>query len=88
MVNNIGTTTETLSRTIGNTISVTDPLNTNKISMITGQLDIGVILTDSNGTIGIVISYTTDTNNKLVYTIRTASINTEIDVQEILSESY
>ena len=88
MVNNIGTTTETLSRTIGNTISVTDPLNTNKISMITGQLDIGVILTDSNGTIGIVISYTTDTNNKLVYTIRTTSINTEIDVQEILSESY
>lgn len=88
MVNNIGTTTETLSRTIGNTISVTDPLNTNKISMITGQLDIGVILTDSNGTIGIVISYTTDANNKLVYTIRTTSINTEIDVQEILSESY
>lgn len=88
MVNNIGTITETLSRTIGDTISVTDPLNTSKISMITGQLDIGVIVTDSNGTIGVVISYSTDANNKLVYTIRTASINTEIDIQEILNQDY
>lgn len=88
MVNNIGTTTETLSRTIGDTISVTDPLNEGKISMITGQLDIGVIVTDSDGTIGIVISYSTNDNGKLVYTIRTASVNTEIDVQEILSQSY
>ena len=88
MVNNIGSTTETLARVIGNTISVTDPLNLNKISMIAGQLDTGAIITDEDGTIGVVVSYTTDANNKLVYTIRTTSVNTEIDIQEILSESY
>ena len=56
--------------------------------MIAGQLDTGAIITDEDGTIGVVVSYATDANNKLVYTIRTTSVNTEIDIQEILSESY
>lgn len=85
MVNNIGTISTTLSRTIGDTTTITDG---SAITSIAGFTDVGFIGFDNDGTMGICTSFTRDENDNPIYTFRTCSLNTEIDVQSILGESY
>ena len=85
MANNIGVTSATLSRTIGNTTTITDA---STVTAITGYVDIGFMVFDNTGTMGVCTSFTRDAQDNPNYTFRTCSLNTEIDIQSILSQSY
>ena len=86
MANNIGTISTTLlSRTIGQTTSITNPA---LITAVSGFADVGFIGFDSNGTMGVCTSLTRDANDNPTYVFRTCTLNTEIDVQSILGQSY
>ena len=88
MANNVGITTENLPRTIGQTMDFDTTGEWNSITMISGQLDLGAIIFDENGTMGVCSSFTRDENNNPIYTIRTMTLDTQIDVQAILGKSY
>lgn len=85
MANNIGTIKSTLPRVIGNSITVTDG---SLITTVSGYADIGFIAFDDDGTMGICTSFTRDENDEPIYTFRTCSLNTEIDIKSILGKSY
>lgn len=85
MANNIGTISTTLPRTVGNTITITDP---SLISAVSGFADVGFIAFDSDGTMGVCTSFTRDAQDNPTYIFRTCSLNTEIDIQHILGQSY
>ena len=85
MANNIGTVSTTLSRTIGNTISIT---NSADITATSGYVDVGFIAFDNTGTMGVCTSFTRNQQGDPTYVFRTCSLNTEIDIQNILSQSY
>lgn len=88
MANNVGITTENLPRTIGQTMDFDTIGEWNSITMISGQLDLGAIIFDENGTMGVCSNFTRDENNNPIYTIRTMTLDTQIDVQAILGKSY
>lgn len=88
MSNNIGITTETLPRTIGQTVEFDTTGEWNSITMISGQLDLGAIIFDEDGTMGVCSKFTRDENNNPIHTVRTTTLNTQIDVQAILGKSY
>lgn len=85
MSNNIGMMSGKLSRTIGELITITDPSLFNAIS---GELDIGCIVYDDDGTMGICTIFERDSDGNPTYKIRTTSLNTEIDIQTILKAKY
>lgn len=85
MANNIGTINSTLPRVIGNSITITDG---SLITTVSGYADIGFIAFDNDGTMGVCTSFTRDENDEPIYTFRTCSLNTEIDIQSILGERY
>ena len=85
MANNIGTISTKLSRTIGDTITVTDG---SLITAIAGFTDVGFMVFDNDGTMGICTSFTRDASDNPIYTFRTCSLNTEIDIQSVLSQDY
>ena len=86
MSNNIGITSETLPRVIGQTIDFDTTGEWNSITMISGQLDLGAIIFDNDGTMGVCSDFTRDENNNPIYTIKTTTINTQIDIQAILGK--
>lgn len=88
MANNVGITTENLPRTIGQTMDFDTTGEWNSITMISGQLDLGAIIFDENGTMGVCSNFTRDENNNPIYTIRTMTLDTQIDIQAILGKSY
>ncbi len=88
MANNIGVTTQTFNRTIGGTTSITDPLNQGLITMMAGQLGVGAMIFDGDGTMGICTAFVLNENQKYDYSFRTSSLNNEVDVQAILGRSY
>ena len=88
MSNNIVITTETLPRTIGQTVEFDTTGEWNSITMISGQLDLGAIIFDEDGTTGVCSEFTRDENNNPIYTVRTTTLNTQIDIQAILGKSY
>lgn len=88
MANNIGITTESLPRTIGQTIDFDTTDEWSSITMFSGQLDLGAIVFDENGTMGVCSEFNRDENNNPIYTIRTTTLDTQIDVQAILSKRY
>lgn len=88
MSNNIGITTEILPRVIGQTIDFDTTGEWNSITMISGQLDLGAIVFDENGTMGVCSNFTRDNNNNPIYTIRTVTLDAQIDIQAILEKSY
>lgn len=88
MSNNIGITTESLPRTIGQTMDFDTTGEWSSITMFSGQLDLGAIIFDENGTMGVCSSFTRDENNNPIYTIRTMTLDTQIDVQTILGKNY
>lgn len=85
MANNIGTISATLSRTIGETITVTDG---SLVTSVSGYVDVGFIAFDNDGTMGVCTSFERDENDEPIYIFRTCTLNTEIDVQNILSQNY
>lgn len=85
MANNIGTVSELLPRSIGDTKTITDPSH---VVTMSGYADVGFIAFDNNGTMGVCINFARDDQDNPIYTFRTCSLNTEIDVQSILSQSY
>lgn len=88
MANNIGVTTQVLSRTIGGQTVISDPLNEGTINMMAGQLGVGAMIFDGNGTMGICTAFSLNVNQRYDYSFRTSSLNTEIDIQTILGRSY
>lgn len=88
MANNVGVTSEKLPRTIGSTMDFDTTSELASITMITGELDYGCFIFDDDGTLGICTGFKRDDNNNPIYTIRTSSLNTEIDIQNLLSKSY
>ena len=87
MSNNIGVLSSPTKfpRTIGGTLNITDPSVLNAVS---GEVDIGFMAFDTDGTLGVCTAFTRDQGGNPTYTFRTSSLNTEIDVQNILSQSY
>ena len=87
MSNNIGVLSSPTKfpRVIGGTLNITDPSVLNAVS---GEVDIGFMAFDTDGTLGVCTAFTRDQGGNPTYTFRTSSLNTEIDVQNILSQSY
>lgn len=79
MVNNIGKTTQLLSKNLGETIQFNSNEN---ITLLTGELGTGLLLFDSDGTLGVISTFT-DENNFIVTTCALS-----IDISAILGLSY
>lgn len=79
MVNNIGKTNKTLSTNLGEKTSFT---NKEDVTLITGEIGLGLLIFDSAGTLG-AISEFTDENNFIVTTYALS-----INISTILSLNY
>ena len=79
MVNNVGTTIQTLSTELGRTTSFT---TSDDIRVIAGVIGLGFLVFDSVGTLGVITEYT-DENNFIVTTHALS-----IDINSILSLEY
>lgn len=88
MANNIGVTSLKLPRVIGETVDFDISSEWDSVTMITGNLDLGCMIFDNDGTLGICTNFTRDDNDNPIYTLRTSSLNTEIDIQSMLSKNY
>ena len=88
MANNIGITTKKLPRVIGDTIDFDTTDEWTSVTMITGNLDLGAIIFDDDGTMGVCSAFNRNDEQNPIYTIRTATLNTQIDIQKILSQRY
>lgn len=88
MANNIGVTTKKLPRVIGETVDFDTTDEWTSVTMITGELDLGCMVFDGDGTMGVCSGFRRDDNNNPIYTIRTCTLNTEIDIDGILAQSY
>ena len=86
MANNIGTISTTkLSWTIGGSTTITDA---SQLTAISGFVDVGFMGFDVDGTMGVCTSFTRDKQDNPTYIFRTCSLNTEIDIQNILLQNY
>ena len=74
-----------LSRIIGEITRITDP---SVINAITGTVDLGFMAFDTDGTMGVCTDFSRDENENPIYTFRTTSLNTEIDITYLLSQDY
>ena len=79
MVNNVGTTTETLSVELGRT---TEFNTSDNITVIAGTIGKGFLLFDLAGTLGVITEYTDNTN----FIVTTHALS--IDINSILSLEY
>lgn len=85
MANNIGTIGSALSRTIGDSTTITDAT---VIHALSGFIDVGFMGFDNDGTLGVCTSFTRDDQDKPIYVFRTCSLDTNIDIKTILSKDY
>lgn len=79
MVNNVGTTTQTLSIELGRTTQFT---TSDDITVITGTIGKGFLVFDSAGTLGVITTYTSETD----FIVTTHALS--IDINAILSLEY
>lgn len=79
MVNNVGKTTQILSTNLGETTSFTSNEN---ITLLTGELGLGLLVFDLSGTLGVVSTFTNENN----FIVTTLAIS--IDIQTILNMNY
>lgn len=79
MVNHIGKTNKTLSTTLGETVTFSD---SEEVSLIAGELSLGLLMFDSVGTVGVISSFTS--NNDFVVT----TVALSLDIPTILSLEY
>jgi hypothetical protein len=79
MVNNVGTTKQTLNTKLGeqNLFSTSDD-----ITVITGEIDKGFLVFDPSGTLGVITNYVDGTN----FTVTTHALS--IDINTILNLEY
>lgn len=80
MVNNVAKTTKTLNTELGRTTSF---LPNDNLTIMTGELGLGLLVFDSNGTVGVVSTFT---NIESEFTVTTYALS--IDVESILDQSY
>ncbi len=80
MVNNIAKTTKILNTNLGQTTSFTPSDN---LTIMTGELGLGLLIFDSAGTIGIISTFTDVQSN---FTVTTYALS--IDISTILGLSY
>jgi len=80
MVNNIGRTTKTLNTSLGGTTSFTPNDN---LTILAGVNGVGLLIFDSDGTLGVVTTYT---DNQTNFTVTTYALS--IDIPSILALSY
>ena len=85
MNNNVGWITEKLPRTIGEEITITSP---DKFNILSGEPAVGPIVYHDDATIGLCSPFTTAESGNPSYKIKTTSLNTEIDIRNILSKNY
>lgn len=79
MVNNVGTTTQTLSAKLGEENSFT---TSDDITVITGSIGKGFLVFDPVGTLGVISTYTSETD----FIVTTYALS--IDINTILSLEY
>ena len=79
MVNNVGTTIDTLSIELGRT---TEFYTSDNITVIAGTIGKGFLLFDLSGTLGVITEYTDDTN----FIVTTYALS--MDIESILNLSY
>ena len=79
MVNNVGTTIQTLSTELGRTTQFT---TSDDITVIAGTIGKGFLVFDSAGTLGVITTYTSETN----FIVTTHALS--IDINAILSLEY
>lgn len=79
MVNNVGKTTQTLSTNLGEATLFTTSEN---ITILTGEIGKGFLLFDPAGTLGVISSFTDETD----FVVTTHALS--IDVQSILNLNY
>lgn len=79
MVNNVGTTIDTLSIELGRT---TEFHTSDNITVIAGTIGKGFLLFDLSGTLGVITEYTDDTN----FIVTTYALS--MDIESILNLSY
>ena len=79
MVNNVGTTIQTLSTELGRTTQFT---TSDDITVITGTIGKGFLVFDSAGTLGVITTYTSETD----FIVTTHALS--IDINAILSLEY
>lgn len=88
-MNNIGLISNIkLPRQVGDTVEINETFELSNIIVISGTIDLGFMIFDENGTMGVCTEYIRDLNGYPVYTFRTTTLNTEIDINSILSQSY
>lgn len=80
MVNNIAKTTKTLNTNLGQTTSFTP---SDDLTIMTGELGLGLLIFDSAGTIGVISTFTDVQSN---FTVTTYALS--IDISTILGLSY
>lgn len=78
-VNNIAKTTKVLNKNLGGTTSFIEGDN---LTIITGEVGMGLLIFDASGTIGVVTLYTSQDE----FTVTTYALS--IDVESILGLSY
>lgn len=88
MSNNVGiiSAPTKLSRTIGNTIDILS--TSSALNTLSGEIDIGFMAFDTDGTMGVCTTFTRDEYGVITYTFKTMSLNTEIDITTLLSQTY
>lgn len=79
MVNNVGITNQTLNIQLGGTTSFA---TSDDITIITGTIGQGFLVFDSVGTLGVITTYTSETD----FVVTTHALS--IDVNSILSLEY
>lgn len=79
MVNNIGKTNKTLSTNLGEKTSFT---NKEDVTLITGEIGLGLLIFDSAGTLGAISEFTDESN--FIVTTYALSIN----ISTILNLNY
>ena len=79
MVNNVGTTTQTLIARLGETNSFN---TSDDITIITGTIGAGFLVFDPAGTLGVITTYTSETD----FVVTTHALS--IDINSILNSSY
>lgn len=80
MVNNIAKTTKILNTNLGQTTSFTPSDN---LTIMTGELGLGLLIFDLAGTIGVISTFTDVQSN---FTVTTYALS--IDISTILGLSY
>lgn len=88
MVNNTGTTTSKLPRTIGRAIEFNELSGLSSVTIISGELGLGFLLFDEDGTVSVCTETMADEQGNLSYEFTTTTLDTEIDIQDALSQSY